>query len=471
MSYSTNDPLKTGTSGDVLRITAEDANSSHVDDLLKRHASLRGEQGISRDRGRKWYYQSWFILMIAGCAAAVLAYALLDPYYGEYLYIQGQVSDIVTDPSYSLQLMIDRKQFEVTPDRFVEAKVGGRIVAFTDRTKIRGSDGKYKLFNSDQLKAGQTLGVYVLLAATKKDVEENHCVATYIIPDGKPTNDSDVSLHDLNRHRFLAELLIFPMIAAFVGLFIGAVDGIMCRLWRRVLLAGAAGLIFGFVGGFVSGNVLASLVYSLISPLSEKFGGIHGVAGFSIQTAGRGFAWALAGMTMGLGQGIALRSSRLILYGFLGGLIGGLIGGLLFDPIDLLLLGSDKPSASVSRWVGFAVIGAVIGLMIGVVERLARDAWLRMVEGPLAGKEFLVFKDLMRMGSSPKSEIYLFNDPAVAASHAVIRSTGDIYEIENTCRENPACLNGRPITRARLRHGDRISLGRTSFLFQRQRGE
>ena len=95
---------------------------------------------------------------------------------------------------------------------------------------------------------------------------------------------------------------------------------------------------------------------------------------------------------MGLGQGIALRSKRLLAYGFFGGIIGGLLGGLLFDPIDLILLGVDKPSAHWSRLIGLAVIGASVGAMIGVVELLARDAWLRMVKGPLAGKEFLLFK-------------------------------------------------------------------------------
>ena len=451
----------------VMRITAEEARSSHVDDLLKRHASLRGEQGITRDRGRKWYYQNWFVFMIAGCAAVLLAYAVIDRYYDEYYYVQGPVTAIDALPSHSLHFMIEDKSVDLSPEQFVEAKVGGRPVAFaTAMTRWRGSDGKYSKFDLTNLQEGQNLGAYVIYAPTPNGNDAS--VATFVIPDPKRAGDSGLSLEGMSRRRFAATLLIFPAIAAMVGLFIGAADGIMCRLPRRILLAGAVGMIFGFVGGFLSGDVLAELVYSVLTRFAQKHAG---TVAFSLQTAGRGLAWALAGMAMGLGQGIALRSKRLLLYGFLGGLIGGLLGGLLFDPIDQLLLGADKPSASVSRWVGFGVIGAVVGLMIGIVERLARDAWLRMVEGPLAGKEFLVFKDVMRMGSSPRSEIYLFNDPAIAASHAVIRATGDIYEIENTCRENPARLNGRPVNRARLRHGDRISLGRTSFVFQRQRAD
>jgi hypothetical protein len=37
-----------------------------VDDLLNRQASLRGEQGMTANRKRKWYYQNWFVFMLAG---------------------------------------------------------------------------------------------------------------------------------------------------------------------------------------------------------------------------------------------------------------------------------------------------------------------------------------------------------------------------------------------------------------------
>ncbi len=120
--------------------------------------------------------------------------------------------------------------------------------------------------------------------------------------------------------------------------------------------------------------------------------------------------------------------------------------------------------------VGLAVVGLSVGLMIGLVELLARDAWLRMVAGPLAGKEFLIFKNTMVVGASPRSDIYLFNDTGVAPSHATIRATGDLYEIEATSDVYPVTINGRAVTRSRLRHGDQIGLGRTVFVFQRKRG-
>jgi hypothetical protein len=185
---------------------------------------------------------------------------------------------------------------------------------------------------------------------------------------------------------------------------------------------------------------------------------------------GRALGWVLAGTTVGLGQGIALRSKRLFLYGLIGGVVGGMLGGLLFDPIQLLVVGEDQPSAHWSRLIGFSCVGLFVGAMIGVVELLARDAWLRMTQGPLAGKEFLVFKDVMVLGSSPRSDVYLFNDEEVAEEHATLRAVGDDCEIENQSPDTPTLVNGRAVQRSRLRHGDEITLGRTVFVFQKRQG-
>jgi hypothetical protein len=180
--------------------------------------------------------------------------------------------------------------------------------------------------------------------------------------------------------------------------------------------------------------------------------------------------WACIGMAMGLGQGIALRSKRLLLYGFMGGVIGGLLGGMLFDPIDFYIVGFAKPSGHWSRAIGFTIIGLSVGVFIGIVQVLARDFWLRMTHGPLAGKEFLFFKDVMTVGSSPKCEIYLFNDDRVQPEHAILRTLGDTCEIEVLSDSHPVYVNDRSLTRARLNHGDQVTIGRTSFVYQMKQG-
>src|SRR2546429_673126 len=76
----------------LIRITGDDANSAEVDDFLKRQMSLRGEPGVTRDHGRKWYYQSWFVFMIVGALGAIAAWAILEPFFDDMLYVQGPIA-------------------------------------------------------------------------------------------------------------------------------------------------------------------------------------------------------------------------------------------------------------------------------------------------------------------------------------------------------------------------------------------
>jgi hypothetical protein len=133
---------------------------------------------------------------------------------------------------------------------------------------------------------------------------------------------------------------------------------------------------------------------------------------------GRGAAWAVAALPAGLGQGIALREPKVVLNGLLGGVLGGLLGGVVFDPIGLAIPATNG-EAWLSRGVGFTIIGLMVGLFVGVVEQWTKSAWLLMKAGPLAGKQFVIFRNPTVLGSSPKAEVYLFKDEAIEPRHAL----------------------------------------------------
>jgi hypothetical protein len=455
----------------VIRISKEETTSGHVDDMLKRQMSLRGEPGVTRDHGRKWYYQTWFVFMIVGALGAIAAWAVIEPYFEDLLYFQGPISAI--NPEDELSPAFKRNE---RGDRLRHATVGSvtikseKVFLLKSTREILPDDSRRSL-NFESLKTGETVGVYVEYYPM---LEENAAVCFFLkrSPQRQSPARATLTLDKLHNRAQAAGMLLFPLVAGFIGLFIGAADGLICRLPRRALLCGGVGLLVGMVGGFVCG-MAANVAYAPLTYLAMKSSEASSVLsslGFVIQMFGRSLAWCLAGVAMGLGQGIALRSKRLLLYGLLGGVVGGLFGGLLFDPIDLILLGPDKPGAQWSRLIGLAVIGAGVGASIGIVELLARDAWLRMTQGPLTGKEFLLFKDTMRVGSSPRSDLYLFNDPSVAGDHAVIRAVGDECEIEAQRTSHAVLLNNQAVQRARLRHGDHVTIGRTSFVFQRRKG-
>ena len=64
---------------------------------------------------------------------------------------------------------------------------------------------------------------------------------------------------------------------------------------------------------------------------------------------------------------------KVIINGLVGGILGGLLGGLLFDPISFIFVTEDGQAAA-SRAIGFATIGCLVGLFIGLVEGWTKTA-------------------------------------------------------------------------------------------------
>jgi hypothetical protein len=266
----------------------------------------------------------------------------------------------------------------------------------------------------------------------------------------------------------IAEYLLFPTVMGGVGFLLGLVEGLVCRNAMRAVISSLVGLGIGFVVGavaiFVAGAVFLMMVAMAVTvgpPRGEE--AVPTGFGFLILMMGRGAAWAIAAIAAGLGQGIALRDRKVVINGVVGGVLGGLLGGMLFDPIYVLLGTPDE--ATMSRGVGFAVIGLMVGLFIGLVEHWTKTAWLLMRAGPLAGKQFILFRNTTVIGSSPKCDVYLFKDAAIEPRHALIHDRGGRYEIEDTGSADGTYVNGRPIKKQMLCAGDQIVIGKTLLEF------
>jgi hypothetical protein len=267
-----------------------------------------------------------------------------------------------------------------------------------------------------------------------------------------------------------AGVLMFPVAAAMVGLFLGAAEGIICRNPLRAVRCGAVGMGVGFVGGLVV-LIPTGLLFSFMKELAISLWdnpnpnaiAPTGIA-LVVLMMGRAMAWSIVATPAGMGQGIALGERKVIVNGLVGALLGGLVGGLLFDPLALLLVTADG-QAVLSRGVGFAAIGAFVGLFVGLVEGWTKTAWLLMQKGPLAGKQFILYKDTTVLGSSPKADIYLFKDGAIEPRHALITNRAGRCEIEDCGTPDGTYVNGIPVTRARLNDGDQIVRGATVLQF------
>ncbi|MFM9960312.1 MAG: FHA domain-containing protein [Planctomycetaceae bacterium] len=267
----------------------------------------------------------------------------------------------------------------------------------------------------------------------------------------------------------IAALLMFPMVAGFVGLFLGAAEGIMCRNARRAVVSGAVGLGVGFGGGLIA-LIPTAIVYGTMSQIALSFwknpapGKMPDGIALLILMMGRAAAWAIVSIPAGLGQGIALKEKKVVFNGVLGGVMGGLIGGLLFDPISFVLTTADGQAVA-SRAIGLSIVGLMVGLFVGLVEGWTKTAWLLMRKGPLAGKQFVLFKDTTILGSSPKAEIYLFKDEAIEPRHAIIHNRGGRFELEDCQTPDGTYVNGIPIKKHLLQNGDQIVMGKTVLEF------
>jgi hypothetical protein len=278
----------------------------------------------------------------------------------------------------------------------------------------------------------------------------------------------DRHMHDPNKPQ-LAAIFLFPTVAASVGLFLGAAEGIICRNFPRAVKSGAVGLGIGFVGGLIA-LVPTGIVFVIMSQIAVSLwknpqpNAMPTGLAFLVLMMGRAAAWSIAAIPAGMGQGIALRERKVIVNGLVGAVLGGLVGGLLFDPISLILITADG-KATYSRAVGFAAIGLFVGLFVGLVEGWTKTAWLLMQKGPLAGKQFILFRDTTVLGSSPKADIYLFKDDAIEPRHALIINRAGRFEIEDCNSPDGTYVNGIPISRTVLQNGDQVVLGKTVLEF------
>jgi pSer/pThr/pTyr-binding forkhead associated (FHA) protein len=83
---------------------------------------------------------------------------------------------------------------------------------------------------------------------------------------------------------------------------------------------------------------------------------------------------------------------------------------------------------------------------------------LRVVEGPLAGQTFLIRKRVTTVGRAPENDIQL-EVLDVSRRHARIEFDAGMFQIIDLGSTNGTLLNGVPVDRSFLRHGDRLTLG------------
>ncbi len=254
---------------------------------------------------------------------------------------------------------------------------------------------------------------------------------------------------------FLANLLAFGLSGMLIAVCLSVAEPLIERNFTGVLVNGFVGAASGVVGGVLVSLFVEQLYATLIAgvPVTDEI--------TSTMVLAHAVKWAVLGLFLTVGPGLVMRNIKKLAIGMVGGLIGGLIGGAMYDPI-YAVTGSDDWG----RLAALVVIGLGAGLGTGLIENAAKNGWLRVTAGLIAGKQFILYRNPTFIGSGPECPIYLFRDPLVGKRHAAIHIIPGGFELENLPLGSETVVNGKPISRTRLRSGDEIKIGLTNFLFQ-----
>ena len=255
---------------------------------------------------------------------------------------------------------------------------------------------------------------------------------------------------------FVANLLSFGLSGLLIAMCLSIAEPLVDRNFLGAFVNGSVGAAAGLLGGvFVS--MFVDKLYKALMNGSPAGGEIS-----STQILASAISWGVLGLFLTIGPGILMRNVKKLTIGLLGGLVGGLIGGALFDPI-LSVTGGNEHLSRLAALVG---IGLFAGLGTGLIENAAKNGWLKVTAGLIAGKQFILYRNPTFIGSGPECPIYLFRDPLVGKRHAAIHVVPGGFELENLPLGGDTRINGKPVTRTRLRAGDEIRVGATAFQFQ-----
>lgn len=246
-----------------------------------------------------------------------------------------------------------------------------------------------------------------------------------------------------------------PLVLLMMLIGFATAESLVERSVKKALKRLAIVIPLGVVLGFIfdgTANVVFGITTSVVAEM-----GVRTIRNPAFWIA-RGIGWAIFGIAGGLVYGIVGNSAKKGKYGVLGGMIGAGLGGMLFDPISLAM----HDNAVLSRAVGFALFGMATGAAMGFVESALKDRWLYVSSGPLAGKQFILYKSLTTIGSSQECDIYLFKDSSIAPQQASIELRGAQAMFRSA---TPVFVSGVPAQARVLLSGDTIQIGRYAFRY------
>lgn len=273
------------------------------------------------------------------------------------------------------------------------------------------------------------------------------------------------------------DVLAAAIKAFWLGLLVACGLGLVDALWNlslgqvgTVVLRVAAAMVVGGIGGFIGGFVGQVL---------------YGRTEWRILLI---LGWTITGLLIGASVGAfdllasvlqgedAAAARRKILKGLIGGGLGGILGGLLYVLLQDFWGSVFHNRPEEKLWspsaTGFVVLGACIGLLIGLAQVILKEAWLKVEKGFRAGREMILSKSETTIGRAENCDIGLFGDRAVERLHARIVLTNNAYFLVDAGSSDGTYLNGRMVRQPTPLHSDDlIKVGNSVLRFRERTGK
>jgi hypothetical protein len=249
--------------------------------------------------------------------------------------------------------------------------------------------------------------------------------------------------------------VIGALVGVLVSISVGTLDALINSTGFsrvvRVLVGGGVGLLGGMLGGLVGTLLKAAYIPAFIG-------------------------WMLCGMGIGISVGVwdviqasaqgksARGALRKMMNGLIGGLVGGLIGGV---PVEFLQNMTGGGFGRTIMTAGLILLGASIGLLIGLAQVAFREAWIKVEAGFRPGRELILTKEETVIGRGEGCDVGLFGDSKVEKVHARIKLDGDRYVLVDANTPGGTYLNDERIGEdpVPLRNGDLIEVGNSVLRF------
>lgn len=246
------------------------------------------------------------------------------------------------------------------------------------------------------------------------------------------------------------------MLGLVFGAIFGSFEGIVVSSRTKAI----KGLLFGAVAGVLSGaiGVFAgqAFLFGVADSLQRTEQSLTGIPLILANSMG----WVIIGLCISLIEGFRSRSLRKLLVGLAGGIVGGSLGGML-----LQLSVIRYPGNRIALLVGLVVFGFFLSFFYSFFENRFSYGSIKLLNGPLRGKEYHLLKSRIRIGTRDTCDIVLPGYRNVTPLHASIQIKKGRVVLRPAGKSCPVTVNDSPTQEVPLRREDVFAIGSAKFMY------